>query len=183
MAVDRRDRARSHLRPLFRRHRLHAADGRPHLDKTRRRQQVQLRPKHRRPDPRAWRPPITRPGAAAYGLTAGSEGGDLDGDGLTNFQEYAFGLIPNSGASVNPITAQLDKSTGQFKYTRRATPVTTGVGYTYESSTTLSGTWSGFTPVSAVSNNATPVEEITVTVPPGLLTEPKLFIRVRAEQP
>ena len=35
----------------------------------------------------------------------GSEGGDLDNDGLTNFEEYAFGLIPDSGSSVNPISA------------------------------------------------------------------------------
>jgi autotransporter-associated beta strand protein len=117
---------------------------------------------------------------APYGLSEGSEGGDLDGDGLTNFEEYAFGLIPNSGASVNPISQQLNKGTGTFKYTRRATPASTGVTYTYESSTTLSGTWPGFTPVLESSNNATPIEEITVTVPASLLAEPKLFLRVKA---
>ncbi len=108
---------------------------------------------------------------------------DFDGDGLSNFQEYAFGLNPTSGASVNPISQQLDKTTGLFKYTRRATPATTGVTYTYESSTTLSGTWPGFTPDSAVSNNATPVEEITVDVPDSLLANPALFLRVKALQP
>ncbi|MCB1134222.1 MAG: autotransporter-associated beta strand repeat-containing protein, partial [Verrucomicrobiae bacterium] len=56
---------------------------------------------------------------APYGLAAGSEGGDLDNDGLTNFEEYAFGLVPNSGASVNPIAVPLDKGTGTFSYTRR----------------------------------------------------------------
>ena len=61
-----------------------------------------------------------------YGLTAGSEGGDLDNDGLTNFQEFAFGLIPNSGSSVNPITVQLSKTTGQFTYQRL-----NGSGLTY----------------------------------------------------
>jgi autotransporter-associated beta strand protein len=106
---------------------------------------------------------------------------DDDGDGLSNFEEYAFGLNPKSGASANPFTQPLNKGTGQFKYTRRATPTSTGVTYTYESSTTLSGTWPSFIPVSESSNNATPVEEITVTVPASLLTEPKLFIRVKAD--
>jgi hypothetical protein len=32
-----------------------------------------------------------------------------------------------------------------------------------------------------VSNNATPVEEITVTLPLSLLSEPKHFIRVAAK--
>jgi autotransporter-associated beta strand protein len=107
---------------------------------------------------------------------------DPDSDGLTNFEEYAFGLDPTSGSSVSPITQPLDKASGQFKYTRRATPATSGVAYTYESSIGLQ-TWPGFTPVSAVSNNAAPVEEITVTVPSGLLTNPSLFIRVKAAKP
>ena len=54
--------------------------------------------------------------------------------------------------------------------------------YTYESSTTLSGTWNPVTP-SADSNNATPVEEITVTFPGAPLTDPKFFIRVKATKP
>jgi fibronectin-binding autotransporter adhesin len=114
---------------------------------------------------------------------AGLPGADDDGDGLTNFEEYAFGLDPKSGSSVSPITQQLNKADGTFKYTRRATPATTGVTYTYESSTTLSGTWPNFTPVSEVSNNATPVEEITVTIPGAPLTDPKFFIRVNAVKP
>lgn len=110
---------------------------------------------------------------------------DFDGDVLSNFQEYAFGLNPTSGASVNPISQPYDPATGVFKYTRRATPATTGVTYTYESSTTLSGTWPGFTPDvdPPVSNNATPVEEITVDVPDALLLNPTLFLRVKALQP
>ena len=119
-----------------------------------------------------------------YGLTTGSENGDLDGDGLTNFQEYAFGLIPDDGSSVNPITQPLDKTTGVFKYTRRATPATTGVSYTYESSTTLSGAWNPVTPaVPPTSNGGSPVEEITVTLPGTPLSDPKFFIRVMAVKP
>jgi hypothetical protein len=109
--------------------------------------------------------------------------GDPDGDSLNNQQEYAFGLNPTSGSSVNPITQQLDKATGTFKYTRRATPTTTGLTYSYESSTTLSNPWDVLTPDGTPSsNNATPVEEITVTVPAALINaNPKLFLRVKAE--
>jgi autotransporter-associated beta strand protein len=115
-----------------------------------------------------------------YSLGAGSEGGDLDNDGLTNFQEYAFGLNPNSGSSVNPITQQLDKSTGLFKYTRRSSTLAIGVTYTYESSTTLSGAWTPFTPDSTATNSVTPTEEITVDIPDLLLGNTKLFVRVKA---
>ena len=40
--------------------------------------------------------------------------GDNDGDGLTNQQEYAFGLNPTLGSSANPITMLLDKTTGML---------------------------------------------------------------------
>ncbi|MFY7818695.1 MAG: beta strand repeat-containing protein [Akkermansiaceae bacterium] len=110
-------------------------------------------------------------------------GADPDADGLSNHAEYAFGLDPSSASSVNPISQALSKSTGVFKYKRRATPARTGVSYSYESSTTLSGAWPVFTPTAEVSNNATPVEEITVTLPAELLQNPQLFIRVRAVKP
>ena len=99
---------------------------------------------------------------------------------MTNFEEYAFGLIPNSGSSVNPISPQLDKTSGLFKYTRRSSTLSTGVTYSYEYSTTLSGAWTTFTPDSAASNSGTPTEEITVDVPDALLTNSKLFVRVKA---
>ncbi|MCB1131356.1 MAG: hypothetical protein KDN05_09525, partial [Verrucomicrobiae bacterium] len=121
--------------------------------------------------------------ANSFTPAVGAETEDDDSDGLTNFDEYAFGLDPQSGASVNPISEQLDNGTGVFKYTRRATPGTTGVAYTYESSTTLSGAWDPFTPDSETSDSATPVEEITVDIPDALLAEPKLFIRVKAVRP
>jgi hypothetical protein len=119
-------------------------------------------------------------GTGGYNLSGGPAEDD-DGDSLSNFMEYAFGLNPTSGLSVNPITRQLDKTTGIFRYTRRATPTTTGVNYIYEWSTTLSEPWGVFTPDSASSNLASPVEEITVDVPDVLLSNPKLFLRVRAE--
>lgn len=120
---------------------------------------------------------------APYGLTAGSEGGDLDGDGLANQQEYAFGLIPNSGASVNPITSQLNKTTGKFSYTRRATPATTGLTYTVWTSVDLV-TWtedSGATASQTVTGTAGEVETVEATITGALpLAQSKLFIQVRA---
>ena len=105
---------------------------------------------------------------------------DPDKDGMTNQQEYAFGLIPNSGSSVNPVKVQLNKTTGLFTYTRRKQSLTT-LTYGYEYSTTLSGAWTPFTPDSTVSNSGDPVEEIIVDVPNGLLTNTKLFVRVTAQ--
>jgi len=115
-----------------------------------------------------------------YGLAQGSEGGDLDSDGLTNEEEYAFGLIPNSGASVNPIAVQLDKATGTFSYTRRD-PSLTDLTYTIWYSTDLA-TWTQDT--GAVEETPTlvgEVETVPVTITNSLLTNTKLFIQVRAE--
>jgi hypothetical protein len=107
--------------------------------------------------------------------------GDADGDGLNNQQEYAFGLDPTSGSSVSPITQQLDKTSGTFKYTRRKT---SGLTYIYQWSTTLSEPWNDFTPVTnppaAASLSAT-VEEVTIEVPAAQLENSNLFLRVKAE--
>ena len=64
-------------------------------------------------------------------LTDKTPTGDPDGDGLTNQQEFAFGLDPTTGASVNPCTPLRGT---QFSYTRRAT---SGLSYTVEYSTDL----------------------------------------------
>lgn len=88
--------------------------------------------------------------------------------------------MDGSGTSVNPITVPLDKSTGLFSYSRRATPASTGLTYSYQWSATLNGDWLAFTPEAAVSNSGSPVEVITVTVPAALRLHPDLFVRVTA---
>jgi uncharacterized repeat protein (TIGR02543 family) len=115
-----------------------------------------------------------------YGLAQGSEAGDLDNDGLTNQEEYAFGLIPNSGSSVNPIAVGLDKTTGTFSYTRRQQSLT-GLNYTIWYSTDLA-TWSeDTTAVQGVPSLNGQVETVPVTLTGSLLSNSKLFIQVRAQ--
>jgi autotransporter-associated beta strand protein len=80
---------------------------------------------------------------APYGLATGSEGGDLDNDGLANQQEFAFGLIPNDGSSVNPIISPLSKTSGQLTY---QILTTSGSG-----TIILSGT-NGYTEATTISN-------------------------------
>ena len=117
--------------------------------------------------------------ATSFGLTGGPTGDD-DHDGLTNQAEYAFGLTPNSGASVNPIAVPLDRNAGTFSYTRRL-PSLTGLAYSVWYSTDLAA-WSRDTGAA----EGTPVvngdvETVPVTITNSLLANPKLFIQVRAE--
>ena len=110
-------------------------------------------------------------------LTDKTPTGDPDGDGMTNFQEFAFGLDPTTGASCNPITQQLDPATGIFKYTRYAD---SGLAYTVESSTDLAG-WAPATTLESIGDpDANGVQTVTVTVSDSPLNG-KLFVRVRAE--
>ena len=107
-------------------------------------------------------------------------GGDPDGDGMTNDQEFAFGLDPSTGASVNPIVAPLNKANGVFIYTR-LNPAVSGRTYTVKTSTTLNGwtTDAGASQVVTATNGD--IQTVTVTLSAALLSEAKLFVRVLAE--
>jgi hypothetical protein len=111
----------------------------------------------------------------------GESTADPDSDGLTNQQEYAFGLNPSSGSSVNPVVRHLDKATGTFIYQRRA-----GTGLSYKiltSSTLAAGNWTEDVAASQVvggvdgSGNQTVVVTLTGTKPLAATT---LFVRVQA---
>ena len=105
--------------------------------------------------------------------------GDPDGDGMTNQKEYAFGLNPTLGTSVNPITQMLDKTTGNFQYTRRANPVDTGLTYTVFTSTDLV-TWTAGGSTQTGVATAGNVETVTVNVTTPAVGG-KLFVRVEAK--
>ena len=105
---------------------------------------------------------------------------DNDGDGLNNQQEYAFGLNPTLGSSVTPIVVSLDKTTGTFSYTRRATSLNTGITYTVETSTDLASWPVDAAATQTVTSTVAGVETVAVTVSGAPLTAQTLFVRVKA---
>lgn len=120
----------------------------------------------------------------AYGIDLPNRGSndDPDGDGLNNFTEYAFGLDPSSGASVNPILNHSGlQNTGTFSYTRVSNSI---LSYTIQISDDLL-TWTTAT-ASQIETTPGPgagVETVTVA-----LQEPidppmgsQFFVRVKAE--
>lgn len=117
--------------------------------------------------------------ANSFDPSIGLPAEDDDNDGVSNIEEYAFGLIPNNGASVNPIAAPLSKSSGTFSYTRRTE---SGLNYSVWFSTDLVG-WTEDTaategiPVPSGENETVPVILSTL---PGDPLPATLFIQVRA---
>ena len=116
-------------------------------------------------------------GTFAHAFTDTAATSDPDGDGKSNQEEFAFGLDPITGSSVNPITQQL--AGGVFKYTRTAN---SGLTYKVYYSTTLSA-WTldasaTQTPAAAVGG----VETVTVTLAAAAPLAGKLFVRVEATQ-
>ena len=96
------------------------------------------------------------------------------GDGLTNFQKFAFGLDPTSASSINPVTPLIGN---QFTYTRYAA---SGLAYTVESSTDLAEWAPAITTELIGDANASGVQTVTVTVSDSPVNG-KLFVRVHAE--
>jgi fibronectin-binding autotransporter adhesin len=115
-------------------------------------------------------------GENGYNLVGGREDDD-DGDGLSNFHEFAFGLDPTSGASVNPIVDTSELKDGYFKYTRLQN---SGLTYTVWTSPDLEN----WTDVSdTIAEESIPDNGIeTVTVDLGAAPDgDTFFVRVSAE--
>jgi hypothetical protein len=117
--------------------------------------------------------------ANGYDADLSDKNADFDDDGMTNFQEFAFGLNPTSGASVNPITdLSTLKTAGTFSYTRLAN---SGLTYTVWVSTDLAD-W-GTEPVLADQEAGAAVDgvETVIVTLPSIPTETPYFVRVKAE--
>ena len=109
------------------------------------------------------------------GLSDKTPGGDPDGDGMTNFAEYAFGLNPTTGASLNPVSPLVGKN---FSYTRTSD---TGLNYKVWHSVNLQDWYSDLATQDTATSLGGGVESVPVTLDDSLLAEPKLFLRVTAE--
>jgi hypothetical protein len=106
---------------------------------------------------------------------------DDDKDGLTNGEEHAFGLIPNDGSSVNPITVPLDKTAGTFTFQTRDQSLTE-LSFSVWTSTDLSvWTEDEFASITPGIPDGNKVQQVAVILTEALLAEPKLFVQVRAE--
>lgn len=103
--------------------------------------------------------------------------GDNDNDGLSNSQEFAFGLSPVDGSSANPILVPLDKAAGNFTYQRRTA---TGLTYKVLTSTNLVD-WQADTTAGQVATPTGSNETVVVTLTGAPPSAPTLFIRVSAE--
>ncbi|MGJ8723916.1 MAG: beta strand repeat-containing protein [Roseibacillus sp.] len=118
--------------------------------------------------------------AASFSLTGGPTDDD-DNDGVSNNDEYAFGLDPTSGSSVCPFTGLLEMSAGTFSYTRRD-PVDSNLTYTVYTSTTLEAAdWTldaTATQIAGATDGAgNQTVDVTLSTVP---TATKLFVRVEA---
>ena len=100
---------------------------------------------------------------------------DLDGDGMSNFAEYAFGLNPTTGASLNPVSPVVGNN---FSYTRTSD---TGLTYKVWHSMNLQDWFSTLATQGTATSLGGGVESVPVTIDNSLLAEPKLFLRVTAE--
>ncbi|WP_193211647.1 LamG-like jellyroll fold domain-containing protein [Luteolibacter marinus] len=116
------------------------------------------------------------------GLADKSPGADPDGDGMTNEDEFAFGLDPGNPGSVNPIVILPDAATGEFSY-QRLHPDLSGLTCTIMVSTNLID-WdpdlaaTAGQSVSATNGDVQTMSATLSAAPPG---STKLFVRVIAE--
>ena len=100
---------------------------------------------------------------------------DLDDDGMSNFAEYAFGLNPTTGASLNAISPLVGLN---FSYTRTSN---TSLTYTVWHSMNLQDWFSTLATQGTPTSYGGEIESVPVTLDSSLLAEPKLFLRVTAE--
>ena len=118
---------------------------------------------------------------AANNLTGGP-GDDDDHDGLTNFAEYAFGLDPRNGGSVQPVTVMPIAPTGAFTYSRRKQALT-GLAFAVWTSRDLAEWTVNGGAVQSVTATTGDSETVLVTPTPSLQGGQCLFVRLSAGPP
>ena len=112
-----------------------------------------------------------------HGITGGQSGDD-DDDGMSNFAEYAFGLDPKNGTSVQAVTGMPAPSSGTFTYTRRKGSLT-GLSYEIWTSTNLTDWEQDFTVLQVpTAIPGAENESVEVTLGPASLNVWRLFVRV-----
>lgn len=115
----------------------------------------------------------------SYYPTLGLPGADDDGDGLSNDYERIFGLNPKSAASASPYPAPFDPKTGILSYSRRAMSKS-NLNYKVWYSTNLQQWFEDNSANQAITSTVGDVEMMGVQMDPNLLSQPKLFLQVRA---
>jgi len=106
---------------------------------------------------------------------------DDDGDGLSNDEERIFGLDPTDPASVRPITQTVEPATGAFSYSRR-NPFLANLDYQVWYSTNLEQWFQDNAAFQTIQPVVGDIETVDVQVDPALLSEPRLFVQVRASE-
>jgi autotransporter-associated beta strand protein len=116
------------------------------------------------------------------GFTNTAPTADPDGDGMTNQQEYAFGLDPTKGSSVDPIVVPLDKANGKFRYTRSVQASNAPLSYKIWTSPDLMNWTQDTGATQTLFGTVGDVQTMQVTLSASTpLTATKLFVRVTAE--
>jgi len=106
---------------------------------------------------------------------------DPDGDGLSNLQEYAYGLNPVVGSPPSGITTPLDPDTKTFRYTRRI-PLLSGLAYSVWISTDLQSWIEDAGAVQTPDARTGDTESVLVQLSGGAsLSAPRLFVQVRSK--
>ena len=111
---------------------------------------------------------------------AGVQSGDDDGDGVSNFAEYAFGLNPGSAGSAQAFTGIFVPAAGAFTYARRKTSLT-GLDFAIWTSTNLTD----WTEDLSAAQAATPIagtdnEAVEVLLGAASLEAQRIFVKIGA---
>ena len=103
---------------------------------------------------------------------------DNDHDGLSNFEEWVWGLDPTNANARNPISVPLNPQSGVVAYTR-PNPLLTGISYSVWTSNDLLNWSEDRGAVQTPGGIVNGVQTVTVTLSPEFRNFAKLFVQVR----